>query len=59
MIKEGTTEKVLKFIMQLSQFTTKTLVSFNQKKCISEHYSEVQIRKSLLIGMFFVMIMFF
>ncbi len=47
LIIEGTTEKVLQFIMPLGQFTAETLVSRN-KKCIFEHYTEVQkIKKSI------------
>jgi hypothetical protein len=52
-IIEGTTEKVLQFIIPSSQFTTKTLVSLN-KKCIVEHYREVQTIKYLLIDIIFV-----
>jgi hypothetical protein len=41
LIKEGTTEKVLQFIMPLeSIYSKKTLVSLN-KKWFFEHYREV------------------
>ncbi len=48
LIIEGTTEKVLQFLMQLKSIYNKNL-GFSEQKCIFEHYSEVQIRKSLLI----------
>jgi hypothetical protein len=45
LIVEGTTEKVLQFIMPLkSIYPTETLVSLNQK-CIFEHYREFQAKK--------------
>jgi len=47
---EGTTEKVIQFI---SPYITKTLVSLN-KKCIFEHYTEIETSK-LLIDIIFVM----
>jgi len=49
LIIEGTTEKVLQFIMPLESIYKKTLVSLN-KKCIFEHYREFHARKPLLIG---------
>ncbi len=58
MIKDDTTEKVLQFIMQLKSIYNKKL-GFVVQKCISEHYSEVQIRKSLLTDIIFVAIIFF
>jgi hypothetical protein len=56
-ITEGTTEKVLQFIVPLSQFKTKTLVSMN-KIFIFEHYIEVQTIRNLLNGIIFVMKIF-
>ena len=52
LITEGTTEKVLQFIVPLSQFKTKTLVSMNY---IFEYYREVQTIRNLLNGIIFVM----
>ncbi len=58
LIEEDPKEKVLQFIIILKSFTTKTLASLN-KKCIFEHYREVQTIKSLLIGFIVVMNIFF
>ncbi len=44
---EGTTEKVLQFIMPLKSSYNKNL-GFNEQKCIFEHYKEVQTRKTKL-----------
>jgi hypothetical protein len=41
---EGATEMVLQFVMLVSQFTSKVLVSLN-KKCIFEDHREVQTRE--------------
>jgi hypothetical protein len=56
LVIEGTTEKVLQFIMllKLSKNTTKTLASLN-KKCLFEHYRDFLTIINLLINIIFVM----
>jgi hypothetical protein len=54
LIIEGTTEKVLQYIMPLKSIYNKTLVLLN-KKCTFEHYREVETRKNLLIDSIFVL----
>jgi hypothetical protein len=48
MIIEGTTEKVLQFIMPLKSIYNRNF-GFTEQKCIFEHNREFQARKSLLI----------
>ncbi len=45
-IVEGTTEKVLQFIMPLKSIYNKNL-GFIEQKCIYEEYAEIQTRKCL------------
>jgi hypothetical protein len=51
---EGTTEKVLQFMMPLKSIYNKNL-GFIEQKCIFEYYREVQTRKTQLIDMIFIM----
>ncbi len=51
---EGTTEKVLQYIMSLKSIYNKNLGLLN-KKCIFECYREVLTIKNLLIDRIFVM----
>ncbi len=53
LIIEGTTEKVLQFIMRLLSIYNKNL-SFIEHKCIFEHYREVQTIKTPLTEIIFV-----
>jgi hypothetical protein len=53
-IIQGTTEKVLQFIMPLKSIYEKNLVLLN-KKCIFELYREVQTSINLLFDTFFAM----
>ncbi len=52
-ITKSTTEKVMQFIMPLKSVYNKNKVSLN-KKCIFEHYREIQTNKRLLIDVIFV-----
>ncbi len=58
LIAEGTTEKVLQLTMPLKSINNQNLGLMVQK-CIFEHYSEVQIVKSLLIDLIFAKKIFF
>ncbi len=49
-IIEGTTEKVLQLIMLLKLIYNKKLGFVETKKCILEHYSEVQTIINLLMN---------
>jgi len=55
LIIEGTTEKVLQFIMPIKSIYNRNLVSLNNK-CIFEHYREFQARKTLVIDIIFAII---
>jgi hypothetical protein len=54
LIIEGTTEKVLQFIMPLELIYSKNF-GFIEPKCIFEHYREFQARKTLLFNIIFNM----
>ncbi len=54
---EGTTEKVLQFIMPLNSIYNNNL-DLTEQKCIFEHKREVQTIKNLLIVVIFVVIFF-
>jgi hypothetical protein len=52
-IIEGTTDKVIQFIMPLKSIYNKNL-DFIELKCIFEHCREIQTSKCLLIDILFV-----
>ncbi len=58
LIKEGTTEKVLQFIMPLKSVYNK-IFGFIEQKMYFERNSEVQTIKNLLMDNIFVMTIFF
>jgi hypothetical protein len=58
LIIEGTTEKVLQFIMPLKSICNQNL-GFIEQIMYFEHYREVQTRTNLLIVIIFVMKIFF
>ncbi len=47
LIIEGTTEKVLKFIMPPKSIYNRNFGFVEQKKCIFEHFREFQARKTI------------
>jgi hypothetical protein len=53
LITEGTTEKVLQFMMPLKSIYNKNL-AFIEHDCIFEHYREVQTRKTLSTDIIFI-----
>jgi len=58
LIIEGSTEKVLQFIMPLRSINNQN-IGFTEKYCIFEHYRRVQTIKDLLIYIIFVIKIFF
>ncbi len=56
LIIEGTTEKVLKFLMPLELIYNRNFGFIEQKKCIFEPYREFQARKTLLFDIIFTIL---
>jgi len=59
LIIEGTTEKVLQFIIPLKSVYIIYNRGFKAQKWFFEHYRQVQTIKNILIGIIFVVAIFF